>query len=75
MTRPEVTIELKKRGYVKADYPGTWLTPEGDLVAWFIAAKKENLTFDRNSWGPEIIKVKENWRNRKLKKNGNSIKR
>tara|TARA_B000000437_G_scaffold35774_1_gene23951 strand:- start:127 stop:465 length:339 start_codon:yes stop_codon:yes gene_type:complete len=65
MTRSQVSEELLKRGYTKNEYPGVWNTPDGGKAAWFIAAKRENLDFDRKSWGPEIAACKERWKNRK----------
>jgi len=65
MTRGQVSEELLKRGYTKNEYPGVWNTPDGGKAAWFIAAKREGLDFDRKSWGPEITACKERWKNRK----------
>jgi len=66
MTRSEVTEELVRRGYTKDEYPGIWKTPDGkDKIVWFLAAKREGLSFDSKSWGPEITKCKEQWKNRK----------
>ena len=53
MTRSEVTEELIKRGYSK------------DKIVWFLATKREGLSFDSKSWGPEITECKERWKNRK----------
>tara|TARA_R100000900_G_scaffold104077_1_gene80757 strand:- start:234 stop:449 length:216 start_codon:yes stop_codon:yes gene_type:complete len=66
MTRIQVTEELIKRGYTKADYPGIWNTPDGkDKIVWFLATKREGLSFDSKTWGPEITACKERWKNRK----------
>ena len=66
MTRSEVTEELLKRGYTKDEYPGIWKTPDGkDKIVWFLATKREGLSFDSKSWGPEITACKERWKNRK----------
>ena len=65
MTRGQVSEELLKRGYSKNEYPGVWNTPNGEKAAWFIAAKKEGLDFDRKSWGPEILACKQRWKDRK----------
>ena len=71
MTRSQVSEELLKRGYTRNEYPGVWNTPDGGLAAWFIAAKKEGLDFDRKSWWPEITKTKQEWREKK--KSGRAI--
>ena len=71
MTRSQVSEELLKRGYTKNEYPGVWDTPDGKKMAWFIAAKRENLDFDRKSWGPEITKAKQE--RREKKKSGRAI--
>ena len=71
MTRSQVTEELVKRGYTRNEYPGVWNTPDGGKMAWFIAAKNEELDFDRKSWGPEITKAKQEWREKK--KSGRAI--
>jgi len=71
MTRSQVSEELLKRGYTKNEYPGVWNTPDGGKAAWFIAAKREGLDFDRKSWGPEITKAKQEWREKK--KSGRAI--
>ena len=55
MTRGQVSEELLKRGYTKNEYPGVWDTPDGGKAAWFIAAKRENLDFDRKSWGQKFL--------------------
>ena len=65
MTRGQVSEELLKRGYTKNEYPGVWDSSDGGKAAWFIAAKRENLDFDRKSWGPEISACKERLKNRK----------
>ncbi len=47
MTRCEATKELIKKGYTKDEYPGIWKTPDGkDKIVWFLATKREGLSFD-----------------------------
>jgi len=66
MTRSQVTEELVKRGYTKDEYPGVWKTPDKkNKIVWFLATKREGLSFDSKSWGPEIAACKERWKNRK----------
>ena len=66
MTRSQVTKELVRRGYTKDEYPGVWKTPDGkNKIVWFLATKREGLSFDSKSWGLEIAACKERWKNRK----------
>lgn len=46
-TRAECSKILESRGYSRADYPGVWISPDGDPIAWFQAICKEKLKFDR----------------------------
>ncbi len=66
MTRSEVSEELIKRGYKRDEYPGIWKTPDGkELVVWFIATKREGLSFDSKTWGPAITQSKREWQEKK----------
>ena len=65
MTRSEATEELVKRGYTEAEIEKLWSGNLGEKAAWFIAAKREGLDFDRKSWGPEILACKQRWKDRK----------
>ena len=58
--------QARKRGYTEDEYTGIWRTPNGkDKIVWFLATKREGLSFDSKSWGPEITACKERWKNRK----------
>ena len=72
MTRSQVSEELLKRGYTRNEYPGVWKTPDKkNKIVWFLATKREGLSFDSKSWGPEITKAKQEWREKK--KSGRAI--
>jgi len=47
LTRAECSKILESRGYVKGDYPGTWVAPNGEKLAWFGAVTREGLKFDK----------------------------
>ena len=67
LTRQEGSIELKKRGYRKDDEPGIWISPEKNKLAWWIAMSRENIEFDSKTWGAEMTRIKERWKEKKLK--------
>ena len=67
LTRQEGSIELKKRGYRKDDEPGIWISPEENKLAWWIAMRRENIEFDSKTWGTEMTRIKERWKEKKLK--------
>lgn len=46
-TRLECSEVLYARGYIKSDYPGVLIAPDGEKIAWFQAISKEKLKFDR----------------------------
>ena len=65
LTRVEASKELKKRGYKKDDEPGIWISPKGDKLAWYIAMRREDISFDSQTWGPEMTILKEKWKQKK----------
>jgi hypothetical protein len=65
LSRSEATEELRRRGYVEDDYPGVWIAPNGDKVAWFIGLSREGIKFDSKTWGKKITETKRAWRERK----------
>ena len=67
LTRQEGSIELKKRGYRKDDEPGIWISPEENKLAWWIAMSRENIEFDSKTWGAEMTRIKERWKEKRLK--------
>jgi hypothetical protein len=66
-TRQQASKEHEKRGYKKDDEPGIWLSPEGGRLAWFIALKRENIEFDSKTWGADMTRVKNEWKEKKRK--------
>ena len=66
-TRQEASKELEKRGYKKDDEPGIWISPEEDKLAWWIAMRRESIEFDSKTWGTEMTRIKERWKEKKLK--------
>ena len=67
LTRQEGSIELKKRGYRKDDEPGIWISPEENKLAWWIAMSRENIEFDSKTWGADMTRIKERWKEKSLK--------
>ena len=65
LTRIEASTELRKRGYKKDDEPGVWISPEGDKLAWYIAMRREDISFDSKTWGAEMTLAKERWKEKK----------
>lgn len=65
LTRIEANKELRKRGYKKDDEPGVWISPKGDKLAWYIAMRREDISFDSKTWGAEMTLVKEKWKEKK----------
>ena len=66
-TRQEGSKELEKRGYRKDDEPGIWISPEEHKLAWWVAMRRENIEFDSKTWGTEMTRIKERWKEKKLK--------
>jgi hypothetical protein len=66
-TRQEGSKELEKRGYRKDDERGIWISPEENKLAWWIAMRRENIEFDSKTWGTEMTRIKERWKEKKLK--------
>ena len=66
-TRQQASKELEKRGYRKDDEPGIWISPGGDKIAWWVALRGENIEFDSKTWGAEMTRIKEKWKEKKLK--------
>ena len=66
-TRQEGSKELEKRGYRKDDEPGIWISPEKNKLAWWIAMSRENIEFDSKTWGAEMTRIKERWKEKRLK--------
>ena len=64
-TRQEASKELEKRGYRKDDEPGIWISPEKNKLAWWIAMSRENIEFDSKTWGTEMTRIKERWKEKK----------
>lgn len=65
ITRSEATEELLKLGYIPDEYPGVWVAPNGDKLAWFIALGREDIKFDSKTWGPEMTRLKHEWNEKK----------
>ena len=65
ITRAEATEQLLRLGYVPEEYPGIWIAPNGDKLAWFIALCREGIKFDSKTWGAEITRVKYEWNEKK----------
>ena len=66
-TRQQASKELEKRGYRKDDEPGIWISPAGNKIAWWVALREENIEFDSKTWGTEMTRIKERWKEKKLK--------
>ena len=64
-TRQQASKELEKRGYRRDEEPGIWISPVGNKIAWWVALREENIEFDSKTWGAEMTRIKEKWKEKK----------